>query len=347
MQTIKKRSRFVFVAVLIFSLIAMYGYMPIVQAANLTDISDTISDSDLGATSVTHTILFKTAQTLSASEYYQVVIPSDFSSVATSSVTCPDSAGSSTPFVFGGGAEDWDVRCVANEAIATGSKTFIIAGTQNPNTQGDYSIIISTKTSGHVVKEDADTKVYILSDVTVSATVNAVLSFSIATTTPQETINTESFTGTSTPTAISFGTIESGSAYLMGHTLSVTTNANDGFTVTVEQDQNLKTAADADIDPFSTSTQSAWPALSPDYQNEATWGHWAVTSDDTTNFPVAQRFRGLEQTDALTVMSHNGPVNGATTGVGTTKVGYKLEISALQEAGDYQNSLTYICTPTF
>jgi len=347
MRTIKKRSRFVFIAVMIFSLIAMYGYTPIVEAANLTHLVDTISDSDLGATSVTHTIEYTISQALVATDYTEVDIPAGFVNVLVGGVTCADSA-STTPTVSGDSGSGWVIKCTANEAIATGTKTMTIAGTQNPSVQGDYSIIVSTKTSGDVVKEDSDTKVYILSSVSVSATVNAVLSFSIGTTTPQDMVGNDTYTGTSSPTAIAFGEIVNGQNYIMGHQLTVVTNANDGYTVTVEQDQNLKTAADADIDPFSTSTPADWADPTGDYTNETTWGHWGVTTDDTTGTAfAANKYEGLWLTNPLTVMTHNGPVNGAVTGVGTTKVGYKLRISPLQEAGDYQNSLTYICTPTF
>jgi len=48
------------------------------------------------------------------------------------------------------------------------------------------------------------------------------------------------------------------------------------------------------------------------------------------------------------VMSHDGPAAGAGVGIGTTTVGYKIEISALQEQGEsYATTLTYIATPTF
>ena len=47
-------------------------------------------------------------------------------------------------------------------------------------------------------------------------------------------------------------------------------------------------------------------------------------------------------------MSHTGPTNGTITGEGTTKVGFKVQISGLQEAGDdYTARLTYVATPTF
>ena len=46
-------------------------------------------------------------------------------------------------------------------------------------------------------------------------------------------------------------------------------------------------------------------------------------------------------------MGHTGPANAAGVGIGTTTVGYKIELSSLQEAGDYTTTLTYVATPTF
>jgi hypothetical protein len=56
------------------------------------------------------------------------------------------------------------------------------------------------------------------------------------------------------------------------------------------------------------------------------------------------------------VMGHTGVCDGLATGAGNaadddecvTEVGYKIEITALQEAGDdYTATLTYIATPIF
>ncbi len=347
MQKIKKRSKLVLLGVLLFSLLAMQGFMPQVSAS-ITSASDTLGSSGTSATGVTHTIQFTTGTVLTQTQYFQVVIPKEFLTVATSSVTCPDSA-STTPHIYGGGAVDWDVRCVVNssQTIATGTKTFVIADTQNPSSQGDYTITIALKNASDAVLEDRDMKVYILDTVSVSATVNATLSFSISTTTPGETVNGDTITGTSSPTSIPFGTLtQADGPYIMGHQLAVSTNADNGFSVTVEQDHNLQTGAGAIIDAFSTGATSTWSDPTGDYQDPTTWGHWAVTSDDTDYF-AADSYEGLSGTTPLPIFGHTGPVNGATVGVGTTTVAYKLAITDLQEAGDYSNTLTYICTPTY
>ena len=52
-------------------------------------------------------------------------------------------------------------------------------------------------------------------------------------------------------------------------------------------------------------------------------------------------------TDQVEVMYHTGPSDGTTPDKGLTQVAYTAEISTLQEAGDYENTLTYICTPQY
>ncbi len=47
-------------------------------------------------------------------------------------------------------------------------------------------------------------------------------------------------------------------------------------------------------------------------------------------------------------MGHTGVADGLTAGIGTARIGYQVQISALQEAGDdYSTELRYIATPTF
>jgi hypothetical protein len=72
-----------------------------------------------------------------------------------------------------------------------------------------------------------------------------------------------------------------------------------------------------------------------------------ITSDDT-NYFGSNLWAGDILVTPRAIYTHNGPVDGTTTGEGTTRVGYQIEISNLQEAGqDYTNTLTYIATPTF
>jgi hypothetical protein len=76
-----------------------------------------------------------------------------------------------------------------------------------------------------------------------------------------------------------------------------------------------------------------------------------VTSEDADlngdEFGTAL-YAGDFATTSRVVFSNNSISDGATPNIGSTRVGFKIEISALQEPGtDYTNQFTYVCTPLF
>ena len=123
--------------------------------------------------------------------------------------------------------------------------------------------------------------------------------------------------------------------------------------MTVEESQNLLSSTGADIDNFANGVTSAtpvvWSAPTNSITQENTWGHWGLTSSDDLN---ADEFGAAlfvaASSSPRQVFHHNGPADGTTASVGSTTVGYKIEITPLQEAADdYTTTLTYIATPTF
>ncbi|RLC38048.1 hypothetical protein DRH27_03235, partial [Candidatus Falkowbacteria bacterium] len=218
-----------------------------------------------------------------------------------------------------------------------------------------YDVTISHDESG--ANESTKMMVYIIEDVTVTARVDSNLTFSIGGLATTTTVNGDATTGTSATTTISFGTLDYDPARF-GQILKVTTNSY-GFTVTVEQDGELESAAGANINSFrdsptgtGTSTPEAWQPPAELLGQINTYGHLGVTSEDnsltgSTDPFGASLYAGFDGTTPIEVMYHNGPADGSTDHAGQTKVGYQIEISSLQEAGDYSNTLTYICTPTF
>jgi hypothetical protein len=141
----------------------------------------------------------------------------------------------------------------------------------------------------------------------------------------------------------------------MAQELSVSTNAPHGFSVTVKQNQNLLSSSGADIDMFANGnaniTPTPWVAPAGTITNENTFGHYGVTSEDSDlnsdEFGTAL-YAGNFATTSRVIFSHDGVSDGATPDIGRTRVGYKIEVSALQESGsDYGNVFTYICTPLF
>jgi hypothetical protein len=140
----------------------------------------------------------------------------------------------------------------------------------------------------------------------------------------------------------------------LGQALTVTTNARNGFVVTVQQNQNLLSSTGADIDGFKdgayNNTPTAWTAPTNSITDENSWGHWGLTSEDAdlNSDEFGSALFVAASTTARQVFSHTGPADGTTVDKGATKVAYQIQITPLQEAGnDYSTVLTYIATPTF
>lgn len=347
-----KNFRVSLIAVVIFCMMAMYGFIPTVEAASLSDASDRISDSDISATNVTHTFSFTNAIALEENDYIEVTFPAGFTNILLGGISCP--AGT-TPVDPSGGQI---VRCdVGAGGLAAEAHTdaLIVSGVTNPGTNNPvgYTISISTKDSGDAEIEGVDVKVYIIEDVSVTAHVDATLTFTIAGLAADVSVNGVSTTEESLATSTPFGTLTDTASSTVGQQLSVTTNATDGFTVTVFQDHNLESAGSADIDAFKNGvvpgTPEVWSGPTAVIDQPDTYGHLGLTSADATlaagdTFGDA-KYTGFDGSTPVPVMYHNGPVNG--TGEGVTQVAYTAQISSMQEAGDYTSTLTYVCTPQY
>lgn len=333
------------------------------QAANLTDVSNTLTDSDLSVASG-HTIAFTVPAGSAYTETGDIVItfPAGFTGVAASV------SGDYSVTVNGGGVAietfdstgqvvtfDTDTSATAGQEIVVALNAGVVT---NPGTAGSYEFEIAT--------DDGDlgkTRVAILDTVLVSAIVDTTFDFTITGLATSTAVNGTTTTGSTSPTAINFGTLSAGVVESLAQRLSVTTNARNGFVVTVETDGHLQSSNGAIIDPFDEGVDVAvpgtgWNSPVPDVGDETTWGHWGLTTDDADIGSLSGTIYGgadfaaneyiSPTTTPREVFHHDGPSDGSTANVGTTTVGYQIEITALQEAADdYNTTLTYIATPTF
>jgi hypothetical protein len=355
MQINKKRFSVFIIAVLVYSLVATYALVPLVNAASLNDAKATITDSDIGVTATT-TVSFITGIALTENYYIEVAMPTGFTNIVEANSLCP---ANSTTTVEGAGP--YTVKCQVHlgQTLAPGSYSVVVGGHTNPTENlAGYTINVYTKSDTGVEQEKAQVKVYIIDDVTVTASVDASLTFAITGLDALDTVNGVTVTATSTATTTPFGTLSTVASSTVGQKLTVSTNATDGYTVTVFQNQELTSAGGANINSFkdsptgtgSTTTALPWSAPAGILDATNTYGHMGVTTDDGDLSGVEfgeNLYKGLNGTTPMEVMYYNHPVNGTGTGLGTTKVAYTAQISALQEAGDYTNFVTYVCTPQF
>lgn len=346
------------------------------QAANLAVISNTLSDSDVSALS-NHTILF-TVPTSSpgviagggAPGSITVTFPAGFTmgSVAVGDIDFAIDAveqtlaGAPSGATWGATVSGQNLILESGTGVVTANQVVRIrvgtnavtggAGTNqvtNPGTVDSFEFAVTAGAA-----DSGRTRVAILDNVVVTAVVNTSFTFTVSGLATSTGVNGTTTTGSTTATAIPFGVLTAGEIKTLAQRLNVQTNARNGFVVTVEQDGNLQSSTGADIDGFRdgayTNTPEAWGAAPVNnIANENTWGHWGLTSTDDLN---ADEFGTALFVAASTtprqIFAHNGPSDGVTDNIGSSTVGYQVQITPLQEAGDdYITTLTYIATPTF
>jgi hypothetical protein len=341
------------------------------RAANVTSFSDTLSDSAPSA-DADHTIEFTTPTGLGAGETVTLNL-ADFGNVT--NITAADltfSIGGSGASLTDGSASGatWGVNTTATtieitsdtETVAGGSDIVIQVGTNaggtnqltNPGSTGSYPISVDFGAN-----DTGTTRVAIVDSVTVTASVDTVFTFTVSGVAGNTPVNGATTTGSTTATEVAFGSLQPGTATTAAQDLSVTTNASNGFVVTVQSDQALQSSNGGVINGFvdgsNTTTPTTWTGPSANVNQSNTWGHWGLTSNDASiegsdEFDVggSGNLYVAASTSPTAVFSNDGPANGTNQDVGTARVGYRVEVSALQPAGDdYTTTLTYVATPVF
>lgn len=338
-----------------------FGVHTFAEAANITDVSDTLSDSSPGA-SATHTISFAVPSGINNGETITITFPAGFTgigSIVDGDVTIADDTVDESADWTAGGAGQTVTLTLDTGTVASSSVMDIVIGSTNfitnptpadGNESYEISISAGTQDNGYA-------RVVILDTVLVTAQVNTSFDFTVTGLGTGVAVNGTTTTQTSSSTTIPFGLLTQGEIETLAQDLQVQTNARNGFVVTVESDGQFRSSTGADIDRFLDDTDvtnpEAWVSPSNDVNDENTWGHWGMTTEDTdTDGNRTVEFGSNEwagvSTTPRAIFAHSGPADNSTPGIGSTTVGYQVEITALQEAGDdYQTTLTYIATPTF
>lgn len=346
-----------------------------VEAANLTYIKDTLSNSAPSETS-DHTIQFLSPGAVAAGQTVTVTFPTGFT--GTSSVNEDDVDflinGTDETLVDGApGAAEWGLTWSGNTLTLTAgaseslgsnaTATILIGSVADTGGAGQTLITNPSATSSYEFTVTAATntgqfRVAIIDDVLVTANVDTTLVFTVYGTSTGATVNGSGTTTATNTTSVllPFGTLSPNVSKTLGQDLTVQTNARNGYVVTVRQSQNLLSSTGADIDGFFDgtylNTPGSWVAPANSISDENTWGHWGLTSTDPSLLGAGSDFGSDQWVAASTtpraIMAHSGPADGTTLGVGRATIGYQAQITALQEAGDdYNTTLNYVATPTF
>jgi hypothetical protein len=342
-----KTKKIVSILIILSMSLLTIGTVPIANAASMTSAKDTLSTS-VPSAAATHTVTFRPWVNLAVGDYYDVTLPAAFGTFTDTAITCPTDTNRSYPGVR-------VARCTATAPVTAATSTITIVGVTNPVAEGSQTIAITSyKAGGLTLNETANPMVAIINNVVITAGVPSTLTFAISPLLSAVNVNGSATTIGSATTTLAFGNLVVATPAIIGQDLKVTTNADNGFSVTVQQNQNLTNSGGSTIDAFKNGTPPApeiWSGPTGTLDVPTTYGHMGLTSDDpslaTGDYFGANLWTGFNGATPIEVLYHDGPADGLTAGKGEAKVAYQVQISALQEAGDYTNTLIYIATPIF
>ena len=234
-----------FVGLLIWSVGS--SILQTVHASSLTSVSDTLTDSRPGFPA-TSTIVYTNPSSTTAGQTISYTFDpnaSAFGSVTSTSPTTATSTGMliATSTCPGSGSyvtmatTSYNVLtftvCPSN-TIASGTITLKVPNIVNPTSTGSYIIRI-----GGTQSNSADTRVAITNGISVTASVATTFTFVVAGL-PTSTLlgNGATTTGSTVPSSstLPFGTLAPNTHNELAQQLYVTTNASNGFAVTVHDE---------------------------------------------------------------------------------------------------------------
>lgn len=348
------------------------------EAANVTSFSITLSDS-APSVPANHTIEFAVPSGMDAGETITIEFPvGQFGNFVNIDAQDIDLQIGVTDQALANGAASgatWGVSTSSNTislesgttAIGANATVTILIGTNaifggagvdritNPATTTSYEINVEVGDGG----DTGVTRVFIIDEVLVSATVETIFTFEITGVASGLDVGSVTTDVVTTATSVPFGVLDDSGAVSGAQDLVVSTNAASGFVVTVQVDQQLTSNSGAVIHGFDNGsyldldTADAWAAPTGLISASTTWGHWGLTSTDpsvtsalTNAYDSGDNYVAAS-TSPVEVFRHDGPANGTEIGTGIARVGYRAEVSALQPAGEYTATLTYVATPVF
>lgn len=157
-------------------------------------------------------------------------------------------------------------------------------------------------------------------------------------------IQTITTNATSTPTRLIFNDIPLNQPYYVAHRLTIDTNATEGYQVLMFADQHPTNDYGTIIEPITGSN------LEPVGWNtgcllsaQSCFGY--RTTDDILS-GGSTRFAPSDSWSALSFTPKEVMYNPTPT-IDTYDIVYAIQVSAMQEAGNYQNTINYIAVPVF
>jgi hypothetical protein len=336
-------------------------------AGTFTNAKLLINNSQAGATGVTYTGQF-TASVNTAIQRITIqfcqnasgacVLPSGMVTTGAAGRTT-NINGTSPSDTFGGnGTLRTDFTAVTQSPL---SISYSVSGITNPSTVNNTSYArITTYSDAGSTPIDTVTVAFAVLDTTsiaVSATVDPLFTFTVTPvntgTVNGDTVNVSGATATSIP----FGSLNTSTASVSAHDLTVVTNAANGYQITASSSANaqagnppLISGSTNNIDEFTGSNASpaTWSAPNGSSANVNTGFFGYTTNDASLCNGSANRFTNSGPNYAgFSTTGQEVACSSAAVSTETTRVGWKVAVNALQPSGTYTGTIILVATPTY
>lgn len=305
-----------------------------------------------------HTITFTTRSTVASGSFDVIFsgattnagVPTsqfDFNSTTTTDVSVTGFTAGTKTLTAGSGT--WNIAFSSSISSST-AITITIGSTNkmlNPTksaadgTADTWTVQVVQKDGSSNTVDTTSVKVATIESVTVTATIAPTLTFTIAGVAGSTSVAGQTTSAASTATTVPFGTITAGTPAYVAQILSVSTNADTGYTVTGYQDGALRKSNGTTITSFSTT---------PAEQNGNNGFGFSLASasgttasflyNDSSNTLRASGFG--TSTSPSTIMSNTAAANSDSI-----RVLYIVRVGSTQATGDYRNVVTYIATASY
>jgi hypothetical protein len=207
----------------------------------------------------------------------------------------------------------------------------------------------STDASSGLVDEGSASYT-IVASVEVTARVDPTFTFLISSVANNTTNNSITTTGNSTFSSLGFGNLTAGTPKYLAHQLNVTTNTENGYTVSIKMlSQMTGIYSSNNVDPFVGggsvwSTPTTWSLPNGTTPNDNT--AWIGANTTGTNVgwsqPAAGLFGPVENSEHIVM--HGLSSDNGTTAVFVT---YAIEANVFQPADTYTGTVVYNALPTY
>ncbi len=354
-----------------------------------------------------HTVQFKTEVAIPASGKVVITFPGSANNTASPSAStfAFNNLTSTNIKTDGITCDSWNVSspsitCTTNAGVALGTTITFLIGcsassgsscttqvptlinpTKSNTTAGaadTWRIDIKTTDSSDVVREESSAKVGTIESVTVRATVDPTLTFTITGIANATAINTGNTTGctnsettnagiASTATLVDLGILgntpggaDTKVGNIAAQLITISTNAPNGYALTATSSGQLRNDASgfaiaSSTTPAAFPNSTPWFGIHPCSLDSYGTTTWTETDDENCSTVITGstanecKYGWPTATTAVTLAyDATGPVgNVIEAGNGLISVEYAAGVDVTVPAGLYTSEVTYVATPTF